>query len=1745
MNSLSWLGILLGFFLPPVLFLAAFAFYKERRGALLLVACVTSFFSVLAVVKITFSSPYWERGTQVIWAGVTASDAPLIIGGEREDTTAAWPQYARAPQLTVVPGQTAGAGSLEISRGGAFVINNSDGQALNGTPLVVGSAKPFGDYTLRVNRLGLSVLHLFSPEVEVLDGAGKSLVGFSLRRDRARSLRHLIAGQLMSEMSESQSDKEREQLITASDKLEQWAATIWLLRTDDEKIYVLAQDDVKTVTVNSGAELTVRWPNLSLPIVVTTGRDSDGKSHTSLAFSSPWRLASPLPPASIAGCPPQEGAGDLMLSVTNSPRPCESSLLLPVGGNRGEFNHQVSISPQTNTFTGEGVKNNEAQPDCPPTIECEKGGVGTSEKTLEGGAYSFGLATVRNLPSRTGITSLLLLAWVVFLGGLVLAHPRMPETARGVVYALALVAWNFLAFRLLLSLRYALDPAALDKLAIGGVTRAFFGLTLVPGLLLLIARLRCDRYERPIRDGLRRGAMMKALLYTGALLAAGLAALYFPSRLWGNLPAHYYASPSDYLLSFSGLVFCVIIFVAVVFVAFHIKFLYQPDPKGILVRLFVSPWYLPESYFLNQGRNFWRSHLSRPWRLLAVYFVAGFGFFVVYIGLFVLAQVIGAGDKTAQEMAVPVFFCWVSLLWLGLGRHIARHRDTFTWKSYAVLALSSILMLAVPAVAIPFGIRDFGSILPVLALLLPLTWLLVVTLPWRAALCVAFAVVAIFVSGFTFYQNLEGTIPLQKQLAAIVPDSLARSQGRTFARLLNYKQGSRALQLAITANSIVGGEGLPYQELLNGNEHTWENRSMAHLGGMWGTGFGEAPTRRSRVRQDTLQYDSVYSFFVTSEYGLAGGMLLLLLYAVPLAALFIGGRRRFDAGYALAFIVASAFLIEALYHAGMNVGAFPLTGRNLPLLSVNSPSDLLRWTLLFTVMVTAVFWRYEGQRQIKDEAESLIEPPPARPAGTGGAFVAAPREEPLRKYTLVFVAVPALFAAAVLSSGVGVLRDTGKELTKYSHEPILKDVKWYLDKRIIQYDDNAKRLVLVKDDLKDPDERSFIQQEVDRFNAREQVEREEEFAKEYLTRINTLLRDARDLEQYNAALGAITQLEPPQTRQSVFSVKVEPDEDGNPLTTRIEPNQGFDVSFSFQQGRSELRVPKVMYGDEVLVGPAWVSGRFRSVVSPTAKLPWVAYLRNALLDESAHPNEGEPADAVSKRYGRLTLDKGLHEAALDFTAAEGVGLHETFLAREPKPEERESPSAFIRKLPRRVALSILSLPGGEALALGGWPTMSSERPDWALTSVRDGEAEKRYWVPPLSWIEHGAPKALRLRYGGDRNFDRTLVMGSTVKPIWAAAVLKVNPGLEGQLKVQGASGLENEAFGVKIAGKHWTLNSRTPDWVDFNNYLKTSDNRYHVRLGMLGFAQNEGGRVKAAGASPSRAESLSAGEPQPWQQYPAFTPPLRVTGQGDGRRLTDFKKEADRNGALAGTNFARTLRGMFSIGVAGHRDKQDRRVGEFGFRRSFWTKDEADDLTASPRRISELFNLISPEAVDLAFDELSRPRDYITMLLGGGSNMWANVDLAAAFGTCVVGRPVLAHIVANDEPIRTLPERQLLDPAGASKLHAGLEAVTSEKGGTAFKAMQSKGVLTLLKPLGVKAYAKTGTLRAEDDEAPTSRIVLALVKWKDEKAGQVETGLVFSLVIEEGRTGTAADWLAQFIIEHQSHISRLLQQKTQ
>jgi cell division protein FtsW (lipid II flippase)/cell division protein FtsI/penicillin-binding protein 2 len=1740
--ELSWLWLFVGFVLPVVAILILPFLIKVQPIRLALMTLGAALIPALILWIVIFYSPYWRQKTQIAWTGVKASSVPLSIGGRVEESIIGWPANAEEPQLVFHPPDNAtGQTSLDINGGGAFVFDEARKQLVNGEPIAVGESRKFGDYHIRINKLGFSFA-ILTPEVEVLDNQGRSLAGFSLRAERTRSLRTLVAGAAMEDLDKLKDEKAREDAVAAREKLEEWAADIWLYRGDNN-VQVLSRNSSATYKFTGPAVFSLKWPTMSLTFDVSSRRLSDNVVQQQLTFRAPWRLASPLPPAELAGCEkatkPKEG--QLGLVLESVVRPCDVAFAMPLGGEVGDFREEVTLAADSGKFSSPDAIDNERPAETPPGVINDRKSIGTSQLSRVRGPYAFDFATVRNSPSRTSTSLLIVLALCVFVLGVALTYPRIVDTNLRVVYGISLLLWNLLCIRLLLSFRYALDPAALDGHAIKGVALAFVGLNVTPGVVLLMARLRADRFDLARTGTEKKRAMRFALGYLLLLITSALLTWHTAPRLWTGLPDNYYVGISDFFTSRSGFTFLLITSGIVALIALHARFLYFPDgpnsgSKGYLTKIFVSSWYRIEDHF-NERKDFWEDRLTGTFKGQLPYFGGGIILLFLFTGFFLLVRLVLPGDKTAQEMSVPLLFLWLALLWLALRLFFkARKGKPLGWRGYLMLTFTALAMITVPSILIPVAIGDFGSVVPVLAIVLPLTFLLLVVLPMKARAGVVLAVVLIFLGGLLLYQNIEGLIPFHKQIVSALPRPLAQRQvisgspGRLFARLLNYKRGTAAQAFAVTANGIAGGEGLGYQELLNGNQHTWENRAIAHRGGWLGLGFGKAPNRMSNIRQDTLQYDSVFSFFIVSEYGMIAGVFMMMLYGVPLVLIFIGGRQRFDGGYAIAYLITSMFFLEAVYHMGMNIGAFPMTGRNLPLLSVNSPTDLIRWTILCSIAVTVIFWRYKGGGVLSDNAQALIEEP--GPSSSGGGTAPTPLDlvKPHVKYVLVFFLVPFFFVTAVLYSGWGVIADAENQLKTYNYKEMMDVVSWYLQNGVITYANG--RLKSDPEKLEDPDAKSFFEREIIRFNLEDSIEKEERFRKDYINALNDNLRNVRTLEQYNNALREFANKKPPQQHRNIFHLKVKTDEEGNVVDTTVEANKDFNINFSFQDDTLGGDVVKVVYGQQPIIGPAWIRGRVRAVVSPESKLPWITQLRSAVLSREAHK-----LWTAEKRELTLTLDPALHQAALDFVAARGLQLHESSLSLQ-RPSDPAKPLAYLNNLPQRVALSVIDLTNGSTLALGGWPRMTSSR-QWVFSSVPVGGATKSFWLPTSEWLEREAPRAFVARYGGERNFERALVMGSSTKPIWAAAVLKMYPNLADGLRVRGAGGDENSAFGVTVPGKGWHLNSRTSDWVNLTDYLKTSDNRYHVRLGLLGLSSGANGTVMPGGPSSSGDESLAGGT-APWRQYPAFITPIQVTKHSDHLEMGNLGEVP--NNALANSELANNLRGMFSIGI-NRVQRQTKQVGEFGPRRSYWTGNEADDVMGTAVIESSVFDAISPQAPDFAFDNLTRPREYISMLFGGGNNLWSNVDLAAAFGSCLLGRPVIAHIV--DTPVKPLKERERLDPAIARKLRPGLNAVGDSQGGTAYNALHSGNALWAIRNAGIRIYAKTGTLKAGEDEIATSRIVLALVKWKNESSGEIEAGLVFSLVAEEARTGTAAYWINDFITQHQSEILRLLHVGTQ
>ena len=72
----------------------------------------------------------------------------------------------------------------------------------------------------------------------------------------------------------------------------------------------------------------------------------------------------------------------------------------------------------------------------------------------------------------------------------------------------------------------------------------------------------------------------------------------------------------------------------------------------------------------------------------------------------------------------------------------------------------------------------------------------------------------------------------------------------------------------------------------------------------------------------------------------------------------------------------------------------------------------------------------------------------------------------------------------------------------------------------------------------------------------------------------------------------------------------------------------------------------------------------------------------------------------------------------------------------------------------------------------------------------------------------------------------------------------------------------------------------------------------------------------------------------------------------------------------------------------------------------------------------------------------------------------------------------------------------------------------------------------------MKAYAKTGTITLDRGRTETSRLTLALVKWKDESKGEIASGLVFSLMVEKAEMGMASAWLGEFLVREADRLRR-------
>ena len=160
---------------------------------------------------------------------------------------------------------------------------------------------------------------------------------------------------------------------------------------------------------------------------------------------------------------------------------------------------------------------------------------------------------------------------------------------------------------------------------------------------------------------------------------------------------------------------------------------------------------------------------------------------------------------------------------------------------------------------------------------------------------------------------------------------------------------------------------LAFQKVLDGSKQVISAKVAVSTGGMLGKGPGKS-TQRYIV---AVMYEDYMFSFIIEEYGLAGGLLLLMLYGTLLARGSIIVRNC-DTVYAKCTVAGLVALIscQALLHILVNVDLIPMTGQNLPMIS-HGNSSFLCFSVAFGVILSIS--RMAKKKIAKETAKEMQE----------------------------------------------------------------------------------------------------------------------------------------------------------------------------------------------------------------------------------------------------------------------------------------------------------------------------------------------------------------------------------------------------------------------------------------------------------------------------------------------------------------------------------------------------------------------------------------------------------------------------------------------------------------------------------------------------------------------------------------------------------------------------------------------------
>ena len=145
-------------------------------------------------------------------------------------------------------------------------------------------------------------------------------------------------------------------------------------------------------------------------------------------------------------------------------------------------------------------------------------------------------------------------------------------------------------------------------------------------------------------------------------------------------------------------------------------------------------------------------------------------------------------------------------------------------------------------------------------------------------------------------------------------------------------------------------------------------RTYADIAVASGSVFGKGPGKSEQRNFLPHPYSDFIYAIIIEEYGIVGGIIVLLLYVILFTRVIrIVGKRPLSFGSLMAFGLGFLIIVQAMVNMGVSIGLLPVTGQPLPFVSMGGTS--LMATGLILGMILSVTRSMDAEEDMSEEQE--------------------------------------------------------------------------------------------------------------------------------------------------------------------------------------------------------------------------------------------------------------------------------------------------------------------------------------------------------------------------------------------------------------------------------------------------------------------------------------------------------------------------------------------------------------------------------------------------------------------------------------------------------------------------------------------------------------------------------------------------------------------------------------------------------